>query len=305
VEWHTIVNIESWAELQEEVRGRRTKKWVEDENGQAWLAKLPRGWNEPNGRFVEPLIEALTLHLASKIGIRVATGRLAQWTVNRVAVTGFISRRFTNDEVLLVPGSTVIAARHDEYLTALVEVKHAKATEQQLERRVRAMATLSRTLAAIRAFDDSPAIVEEFITHLIFDAWVGNGDRHPDNWGCLIYYTRNHAELAPMYDTAGCLGSEQPDKTLPVGEVAINQYIARCKSGFGDGEANPATSMRDIISELRALPEWQSVALNVLERIHQLLQQLPMILEVDTPLLTPRRRDFVLRVLKKRVTLLE
>jgi hypothetical protein len=299
VDWHTVVNIESWAELQEEVRGRRTKKWVADNNGQAWLAKLPRGWNEPNGRLIEPLIETLTLHLAARLGIRVATGHLARWTVDYVPVIGLISRRFTEDEVVLVPGSTVIAVRHEEYRVARKEAKTSNPRHH--ERRLRAMATLSRTLTALREFEFDFAA--EFVTHLIFDAWVGNGDRHPENWGVLIHYTRDRAELAPMYDTAGCLGSEQPDDALPVSQVAVEHYVSRCKSGFGDGEMNPGIPMRAIIAELRSSPEWDAVAPKLVGQIHRLLGELPTIL--DTALLTPQRREFIVRVLKKRVTLLE
>lgn len=231
------------------------------------LRKLPRGWNQPNGRLVEPLIEALTLHVAAEAGIRVATGHLARWTIGHVPVTGLISRQFTGDEIVLVPGSAAIAVKYQDYRAA----RHEARVDCDRERRLRAMATMARTLAVLRDFD----LATEFATHLFFDAWIGNGDRHPENWGILIHYTRNRVELAPMYDTAGCLGSELPDEALPDSETAIDGYIARCKSGFGDGVANPGTAMREIIKELRASPEWQAVAPGMLSEFTSYTGGLP------------------------------
>ena len=202
MDWHTIVDIHEWIDLQEEVRGRRDKKWVLDPNGQAWLAKLPRGWDKPAGRLVEPVIEAFTLHLASLLGLRVAQGQLARWQSGGKTIMGFISRRFTDDERLLMPGSMLLATSDAKYMAAWIKPRQGQsAREYEVKRR--AMATIDRSLAALR--DPLYNLATEFLSHLIFDAWIGNGDRHPENWGMLVRFTSRpqaRVELAPMFDTA-------------------------------------------------------------------------------------------------------
>jgi hypothetical protein len=67
---------------------------------------------------------------------------------------------------------------------------------------------------------------------LLFDAWIGNGDRHSANWG--VARKLESERLAPLFDPASCLGVElqpghaafscQPDRlsayVLAVSEMA-------------------------------------------------------------------------------------
>lgn len=57
---------------------------------------------------------------------------------------------------------------------------------------------------------------EEFVGYLMLDALVGNTDRHHENWAIIVFQTGrdgvSEAELAPLYDTASCLGRERIDE---------------------------------------------------------------------------------------------
>jgi len=45
--------------------------------------------------------------------------------------------------------------------------------------------------------------LKEFVKMLLFDAIVGNNDRHFYNWGLLpTYVTKKKPIFAPIYDTA-------------------------------------------------------------------------------------------------------
>jgi hypothetical protein len=52
---------------------------------------------------------------------------------------------------------------------------------------------------------------ELFIGYLCLDAWVGNTDRHAENWG-IITNPNNINVLAPTFDHASCLGRNESDR---------------------------------------------------------------------------------------------
>lgn len=54
----------------------------------------------------------------------------------------------------------------------------------------------------------------DFARMVAFDAWIGNGDRHQDNWSVLLPEDESRCRLAPMYDPAACLGTELQDGHL-------------------------------------------------------------------------------------------
>ena len=312
--WADIVDIRGWQAAQPETRGRRTKQWMLDDEGNPWLAKLPRGIEKPSPRSTEPLVEAFTLHLAELLGLRIAHGRMATWEATldsgeNKAVTAFISRCFTTDECLLIPGDSLLSLNDREYSKLRREAKAAEVALAELgirknpkERQLRARATLQRALTVFR--DREFNLADEFVQHLIFDAWIGNGDRHPQNWGVLMHFTQNRVELAPMFDTAGCLGAELGDAHLSMSDAKLGAYIERCRSGFGDGNSDTGVAMHALLVELSQTAEYQLTASELKSRIRSLIPQLPEFLAVDSPLLTEQRRQFMISVLTKRVTLL-
>lgn len=97
-------------------------------------------------------------------------------------------------------------------------------------------------------------LVTPFAFMLAFDAWVGNGDRHQQNWGVI---RGDMTRLAPMFDPASCLGAELQDDhhllTRPT-EQTLRKYVQKCPSGFGDG--NQPLLMPDVVARVRAWPEW-------------------------------------------------
>ena len=51
---------------------------------------------------------------------------------------------------------------------------------------------------------------DTFVGYLLLDAWIGNGDRHHENWG-FIETINQPVYLSPTYDHASSLGRELPD----------------------------------------------------------------------------------------------
>lgn len=89
-----------------------------------------------------------------------------------------------------------------------------------------------------------------FVGYLMLDAWIGNTDRHHENWGLLWHAddTSRHLVLAPTFDHASSLGRELTDEHRtragnPSQGTAAERYARRARSAFypGDGSARPLT----------------------------------------------------------------
>jgi hypothetical protein len=82
-----------------------------------------------------------------------------------------------------------------------------------------------------------------FVGYLILDAWIGNTDRHHENWGLLLHKPgRRRLTLAPSYDHASSLGRELSDEARtrrgnPAHGTPVERYARKAKSAFfpGDG----------------------------------------------------------------------
>ncbi|WP_144402996.1 HipA domain-containing protein [Yersinia ruckeri] len=67
----------------------------------------------------------------------------------------------------------------------------------------------------------------------LFDALIGNTDRHQDNWGFIFSPTeteegRNHCRLSPLFDNGTSLGHERfPDRVSSWSHQQLSVYIHR------------------------------------------------------------------------------
>lgn len=273
-----------WEVIAFEQRGRREKAWVRPlHDRRNWLRKVPR-----DSRPYEPAIEALMLRLASLAGLQAADGHVAIWqTEDGNAVRGIVVRSFLDvPSETLEPGASWLQ-RHDRRYD--LQSKWAQTPDLVLE--------------ALRA-QTTPGLVCDFAHMLVFDAWVGNSDRHQENWG-IIRHTDGSRRLAPLYDPAACLGTElQEDHKLmdPKRRTlqGIRKYIARCGSGFGDGVRK--LPMSALVAELRRWPEWYENVAQWLADFRQALDTFVSVLDqVDESWLPAHRKAFVLTLLRERL----
>lgn len=79
-------------------------------------------------------------------------------------------------------------------------------------------------------------LFKEFLYILVFDALVGNGDRHQDNWGITRQEKTNSLSISPLYDNSACLGrdisTEKAVQMLQNTEEML-RFIYRGKSKIG------------------------------------------------------------------------
>lgn len=57
--------------------------------------------------------------------------------------------------------------------------------------------------------------LERYWDTFIFDAFLGNFDRHGNNWGYLVSRTNDDIRLAPIYDCGSCLYPQLSDEAIP------------------------------------------------------------------------------------------
>lgn len=76
--------------------------------------------------------------------------------------------------------------------------------------------------------------VDVFVGYLLLDAWIGNGDRHHENWGIIRIKTASNSadieHLAPTYDHASSLGRDLSDSQRQ--KRSVKDYANKCFSAF-------------------------------------------------------------------------
>lgn len=73
--------------------------------------------------------------------------------------------------------------------------------------------------------------VETFVGYLLLDAWIGNTDRHHENWGFIV---NDLVHLAPTFDHASSLGRELQDNKRrdKLNNKTVENYAAKSRSGI-------------------------------------------------------------------------
>jgi hypothetical protein len=212
----TIYEITEAMILQDEPMGSKDKVWCQlppEFLGGHWLFKQPRQQEEN----IEHLAEKIAHEVATLIQVPCARVELAELN----AVRGSISLDVRSAGDVLVHGNEIIAGR------VLGYDRHQKRhTSDHTYERIR-QAILK--VCAGRCKED----LGQFAGYLVFDALIGNTDRHHENWA-LLKREAGPADhrLAPSFDHASSLGREMRDerRALLLRERRIADYL---RKGWG------------------------------------------------------------------------
>ena len=175
-------------------------------------------------------VESITEHLITRIGqccaVQIADSRL-------VFVGGqvrFLSRYFLDDSCeRLTHGLDLFRRVLDEETVEAI----AKGRRERQEYTFQVVETLLRLFFPAH----HAQLWRDFVSLLCFDAFVGNNDRHPMNWGVIIPVgKRGQIRFAPIYDSARGLFwnvDETTVKRMLQNEVQLRAYIGKSQPQIG------------------------------------------------------------------------
>ena len=205
-----------------------------------WLFKAAR---QNTG---EDWAEKGAAELCELIGLPRATYELATWTEekngNSKEWDGVVTRRMQESNERLMLGNEVLAGYVNRYPEAegdrfyvnpryTLDLTFDVLGNDELNIRLDPEWPLP---------DEVTTVPEAFLGFLLFDAWIGNTDRHDNNWGVLERSTSDGPirYLAPTFDHASSLGRELTDEvrherlTTNDKNRTVEAYVERCRSAF-------------------------------------------------------------------------
>jgi hypothetical protein len=187
-----------------EAMGTKPKSWFL-RDGEKWLFKSTR---QGQG---EHWAEVIAANLAELLGLPHARYELASWRDRTGLVnSGVVTPSFVAKGLDLVHGNELLAERDPSY--PIEGARHIR--------------TQAHTIGAVRGVIGAQGVglpigwepprgtvapVDVFGGYLLLDAWIGNTDRHHENWAIVVNPTHGYRYLAPTYDHASSLGAHHED----------------------------------------------------------------------------------------------
>jgi len=225
-----------------EPMGSRTKFWFRRDND-PWLFKATR----PN--HGEDWAEVLAAELAAALDLPHAGYQLATWRGQQ----GVVTPTFQHDGFDLMHGNELLQRLDPTYpREGMRFVRTPKHTIGAV------LGALESTRTGLPVGWTPPTGIETaahlFAGYLLFDAWIGNTDRHHENWAVLLNRTDAMVHLAPTYDHAASLGSHETDEvrgrrlfTRDAGftvDAYVRRRMARSALYGDENDQHPLTMLR-------------------------------------------------------------
>ena len=143
---------------------------------------------------------------------------------------GIISRSFLPKNSNLVLGNEILARIYSDYPEDTRDL-----SQHTIERIFGAFEKLEiSTPFGWEALGNITKAQHTFIGYLLLDAWIGNSDRHHENWGFLELEEKLY--LAPTYDHASSLGRNESDRKREArlrtrdNGYSVRAYADKCQS---------------------------------------------------------------------------
>lgn len=198
------IDVSGWPVVGAETVGAEEKLWVKGRDAR-WLFK-PVTTNSTGQRQGEDWSEKAAAHLAGHLGVPCATVELAV----RDDVEGSLSRDLRPARYEMQSGALFLIDRKAPGFVSARELGDDAAAKKR--RPGHSLANIKAALGGVlgppdRALPDSFDAFDTFTGYLILDAWIGNRDRHDENWSVLVPAVGNDpVRLCGSYDQAGGLG---------------------------------------------------------------------------------------------------
>ncbi|MEN0661055.1 HipA domain-containing protein [Caldifermentibacillus hisashii] len=217
-----ILDVSKWKkDSEKQLSGTRTKYWIIDPKySQHYMFKIPR---ENTG---EAWAEKVAAELGKLFGLSMMDVQLAC----RKNVIGIIAKNFTVSTEEFFEGGDLISAIVEDF------------DRYKLDNY-----TFENITQALTDF----GLDDQFVIIPIFDALIGNQDRHCDNWGIIVSKSGSY-RLAPIYDNGTSLGfqlKEERIKLMFKDKNMFKAYNNRSYSliGIGDKKKPKYTELIPVI----------------------------------------------------------
>lgn len=221
---YECINVDQWIKLNDTTKGSREKQWIlkplkyPHTNVELYLFK------ESNKRYpAEFWAEIVAAEIGKLVGVQTPETFCAHMDDKYAALVRFFltfewddkDQRYQQIETLLEGGDLIMG------LDPAFDRKKGERHNIFL-------------VEKIFCHFNREDLLEQFFKILIFDAIIGNTDRHQDNWGFIQKNRTKEMGLAPAYDNSTSLGSELIEEKLSgyldKNGLRLRQYINKGKA---------------------------------------------------------------------------
>lgn len=217
-----ILDVSHWEEdFNKQISGTRAKYWIiEPNSSNQYMFKIP---TENTG-------EAWAEKVSSEIGKILGLTMMDVHFAVRNNTNGIIAKKFTSGTEEFYEGGDLIASIADDF------------NRYKLDHY-----TFDHISKALLEFQ----LDKDFVVIPVFDALIGNQDRHCDNWGIIV--TKSNYRLAPIYDNGASLGFQIIEDKLKLmfkDSNMFKSYSNRSHSLIGIGTKKKPKSL-ELLSFIR------------------------------------------------------
>lgn len=275
----SVIDISTWDAGEIEEMGARDKLWVRSNPGSelpSHLWKAARSHGKLPEYGTDSCAERIAAEIAHLMGVVTAPVELAV----RCDQEGLITERIEGE---LRHGNELLSTLLPEYETD----RRGPVPGYDLE-------SIRRVLAEYRGWSEGLSAFDSFTGLLVFDAVVGNTDRHHENWA-VVEDTRT---LAPSFDHGASLGFNA--SATQMADPARYATRARARH-FGRGRSPSDVAQEALASVTPQVRDmWiRRVASMEDGRIQQIVEAIP-----DSWMSVPRRTFVITLVMANRRRLL-
>jgi len=182
---------------------------------------------------------------------------------------GVISPSFLPEDGRLIPGNEVLVRLMPDYPKEIRSPSH-----HTISNIFRVLGNSSVHLSSDWILPDGISTAATvFVGYLLLDTWIGNADRHHENWAYIQLEGIDY--LSPTYDHASSLGRNESDETrkqrLTTTDAgfSVDAYVARCKSCLYAGvtDKKPLKTLGAFCEAAKLYPDAAHIWLALLERV--------------------------------------
>lgn len=260
------------------LKGSREKKVVKDKFNNKAIFKY-----EGEGYLVsEACSEKLSYEIAKVLGYDCARIELAQDNEGRLGILNYL---FVDIDDKIHMDVVVYLNKNNESRENFYTLENIKSTLDSMDTK----------------------LFEGFIRIMIFDALVGEQDRHEENWGIEII--DDSYKISPFYDNGCNLLREFKDENLAMkyynGQKNFDSYVTRSKTYIYNDKTRKRYKHFELVNHLNKF--YPKIVKNEILKLNKLNDSVisEIVNKIPDELITQKHKDFIILYIKKRRDILQ